>query len=62
MQEKAKKQKDYNKVNWDALFASKTIQETDGYLHKLWTIAVGQEGYIKQEWKDLEKSLWRPNG
>lgn len=23
-------------------------------LHRLWTKAVGTDGYIKQEWKDLE--------
>jgi len=28
-------------------------------LHRLWTKAVGEEGYDKQEWKALEKRLGR---
>lgn len=28
-------------------------------LHKLWTKAVGTDGYVKQEWKDLDLAIYK---
>jgi len=28
-------------------------------LHKLWTNAVGTEGYVKDDWMDLERNIHR---
>lgn len=30
---------------------------THAALHLLWTKAVGQEGYVKEEWMELEASI-----
>lgn len=34
-------------------------QELWQLFHKLWTAAVGKEGYVKQDWLNLEKELLR---
>lgn len=31
--------------------------QVDGPLHKLWTKAVGTEGYVKAEWLELERAI-----
>ena len=28
-------------------------------LHKLWTKAVGEEDYVKEEWKELEGAIYK---
>jgi len=33
-------------------------QSNDNLLHKLWTQAVGQPGYDKEEWKRMERIVW----
>ena len=40
----------------DLVVTNKTI--ADGLLHRLWTKAVGTEGYDKEEWKALEREIW----
>ncbi len=32
-------------------------EELHNLFHKLWTKAVGQEGYVKAEWKELERHI-----
>lgn len=31
---------------------------TDNLMHRLWSKAVGTTGYVKEEWKELERRLW----
>jgi hypothetical protein len=33
------------------------MHQVDGLLHKLWTKAVGTEGYVKAEWLELERAI-----
>ena len=35
------------------------LKEADAILHRLWTWAVGMEGYDKAEWKRLEALIWK---
>ena len=34
-----------------------TLQDADALLHRLWTKAVGTDGYVKDDWKELERRL-----